>query len=315
MSNTIQIKRGSGAPGANLAPYELGYDVSGEYLYIGQSKADGTSDNAKKIKAGYADAAGTATKIVDANGTAQTVGSGTEPIYLSNGEFFPCGGDATISGTSEYAKALNPGAKIGADLTKNESVDFTGAQSIVIGVTGTLPVTKGGTGVNSDTALKMLVLNMTYPVGSIYMSTVNNSPENFLGGKWMQIEDTFLLAAGSTYAAGATGGKATHTHEYGFVAGENYGFVSLFPPSNTTNLTTDYKSGVLDSEGSPVGWTKRTEQTGGSSTDIDLTLKTNTSYNTGSNSIKQESYESKGETSSTSNMPPYLAVYMWKRTA
>ena len=36
MSNIIQIKRGAGAPSnGQLAPYELGYDVSGKGLYIG----------------------------------------------------------------------------------------------------------------------------------------------------------------------------------------------------------------------------------------------------------------------------------------
>lgn len=35
MSNIIQIKRGSGKPDGQLAPYELGYDVSSKILYIG----------------------------------------------------------------------------------------------------------------------------------------------------------------------------------------------------------------------------------------------------------------------------------------
>ena len=35
INNTIQIKRGSGKPDGQLAPYELGYDVSSKILYIG----------------------------------------------------------------------------------------------------------------------------------------------------------------------------------------------------------------------------------------------------------------------------------------
>lgn len=302
MSNVIQIKRGNGAPGDNLAPYELGYDTSGEYLYVGQAKADGTSDNAKKIKAGYADAA---TKIVDANGTAQSVGSRTSPIYLSQGQFVSCSEDSTIPGTIEYAEALNPGKKIGADLTKNESVNFTGAQDIVIGVTGILPVSKGGTGVASEAALKILILNMAYPVGSIYMSTKNNSPEKFLGGKWIQIKDTFLLAAGSKYTAGTTGGEASHTHEYGFVVGDYYRAVTLFNIDAAGNET-----GALDKDGNPVGWEKRTNSSG---SNIDLSLQANGGIYSSYSSKSMNTYESKGETPASSNLPPYLTVYMWQR--
>ena len=46
------------------------------------------------------------------------------------------------------------------------------------------------------------------PVGSIYMSVNNINPANFFGGKWEQIKDRFLLACGSTYSNGSTGGEA-----------------------------------------------------------------------------------------------------------
>lgn len=43
MSNIIQIKRGAGAPSnGQLAPYELGYDVSGKGLYIGDMDGSAT---------------------------------------------------------------------------------------------------------------------------------------------------------------------------------------------------------------------------------------------------------------------------------
>jgi hypothetical protein len=67
---------------------------------------------------------------------------------LSNGKFLSCGGDATIPGTIDYAKALNPGATIVTDLEKNNAVTFTGAENspTIIGATGVLPISKGGTG-------------------------------------------------------------------------------------------------------------------------------------------------------------------------
>lgn len=50
-----------------------------------------------------------------------------------------------------------------------------------------------------------------YPVGSIYMSVNDVNPATIFGGTWQKIEDKFLLASGTTYTAGATGGSATHT--------------------------------------------------------------------------------------------------------
>ena len=55
------------------------------------------------------------------------------------------------------------------------------------------------------------LLNKVYPVGSIYMSVVNISPASFLGGTWQAIEQgRMLMAAGSSWQAGTTGGAAYH---------------------------------------------------------------------------------------------------------
>lgn len=60
-------------------------------------------------------------------------------------------------------------------------------------------------------SLKSDLLNMVYPVGSIYMSAVNVSPASFLGGTWQAIEQgRMLMAAGSSWQAGTTGGAAYH---------------------------------------------------------------------------------------------------------
>ena len=54
------------------------------------------------------------------------------------------------------------------------------------------------------------IAGLMYPVGSIYISVNSTSPATLFGGTWEQIEDTFLLAAGSSYTAGDTGGEAIH---------------------------------------------------------------------------------------------------------
>ena len=55
------------------------------------------------------------------------------------------------------------------------------------------------------------IMLMLYPVGAIYMSTNSASPASLFGGSWTPINNVFLLASGSSYSSGSTGGEATHT--------------------------------------------------------------------------------------------------------
>lgn len=55
------------------------------------------------------------------------------------------------------------------------------------------------------------LLDLVYPIGSIYISVSTVSPSELLGGTWEQIKDTFLLSAGDIYSAGESGGEAEHT--------------------------------------------------------------------------------------------------------
>ena len=136
-----------------------------------------------------------------------------------------------------------------------------------------------------------------YPVGSVYISVNDTDPGTFIGGTWERIKDRFLLAAGNTYAAGSTGGEATHTHKYGFQFGAYYGSISM---------EQDAQSGALQGgTGNPVGSV--------AITDIKSNVNNNAAQST--KTLPTSHYKSIADTSSASNIPPYLAVYMWKRTA
>ena len=64
--------------------------------------------------------------------------------------------------------------------------------------------------------IKDYILNLTHPVGSVWMTTEGaDNPNQLFGGYWIRIKDRFLLAAGDDYTAGDTGGSATHTHATG----------------------------------------------------------------------------------------------------
>jgi hypothetical protein len=66
-----------------------------------------------------------------------------------------------------------------------------------------------------------------YPVGSIYMSVSSTSPATLFGGTWEQIQDTFLLAAGTTYTAGTTGGSSSHILTTDELPSHTHGIPSL----------------------------------------------------------------------------------------
>ncbi len=82
-------------------------------------------------------------------------------------------------------------------------------------VSGTLPVTNGGTGQATLAAF----LNLIYPVGSLYFNDeVSTNPGTLLGfGTWTAITEKFIIGVGSDTdfdAAKETGGAKTHTHTY-----------------------------------------------------------------------------------------------------
>lgn len=126
------------------------------------------------------------------------------------------------------------------------------------------------------------VLNLLYPIGSIYMSVNSTDPGTLFGGTWEAIEDVFLLGAGNTYNVGATGGEATHTLT-----------IEEIPPHNHHILTNND-----DFNNSSGGGNYGTSHDG-------ATAWYQTTWYT----------ENTGGGQAHNNMPPYLAVYMWKRTA
>lgn len=135
------------------------------------------------------------------------------------------------------------------------------------------------------------IFDLIYPVGSIYISVNSTNPEVLFGGTWEQIQGRFLLGMSSSYPIGSTGGSkdavvVAHTHNPANEAGYT-GFI--------TNSKKAFSIGDMGSQsGSGRYYPFATA-------DFDISRNTATG--------------STGVSGTDKNMPPYLAVAMWKRTA
>lgn len=126
------------------------------------------------------------------------------------------------------------------------------------------------------------ILDNVYPVGSIYMSVNSTNPKNLFGGTWEQIQGRFLFGMDSSYPAGSTGGEITHALTIDEMPEHNH---TIYYPN----------------AGGPYG-------------------NANISYPEGSDTNMTWCAEMcktapTGGGAAHNNMPPYLSVYIWKRTA
>lgn len=131
------------------------------------------------------------------------------------------------------------------------------------------------------------LVDAIYPIGSIYMSVNSTSPSTLFGGTWQKIEDKFLLASGTNYTTGDTGGEATHTlteSELPYIDG-TFPHIAHGQNKITGHTVREY-SGTVSYEGQAS------------------TTQNNQRYKF-----------SFGSGQAHNNMPPYLVVNIWKRTA
>lgn len=117
-----------------------------------------------------------------------------------------------------------------------------------------------------------------YPVGAIYMSVTEANPAALFGGTWERIGGRFLLGADSTYAAGSTGGEASHTLTVEEMPRHNHEIDNLNASGSATPFMT-----VQAQDKKGFGGNVQTMYAGGGKAD--------------------------------NNMPPYIAVFMWQRVS
>lgn len=110
------------------------------------------------------------------------------------------------------------------------------------------------------------------------MSMNNTNPSTLFGGTWTQLENRFLLGAGSNYNVGTTGGEATHTLTINEMPSHAHSISQIY--NHLSSATTTYHRSIYANQAQQA---MGTDSTGGGQ--------------------------------AHNNMPPYLVVYIWKRTA
>ena len=130
------------------------------------------------------------------------------------------------------------------------------------------------------------ILNIIYPIGSIYISASSASPSTLFGGTWEQIKDKFLLASGDNYTAGATGGEAAHTLTVDEIPSHRHPMYAYSDGGDLANGS-DY----VGDRSVPLTYTATSRET-----------------------YWQQLFQAEtGGNQAHNNMPPYLAVYVWQR--
>lgn len=147
-----------------------------------------------------------------------------------------------------------------------------------------------------QTAETNFVLDNVYPIGSIYMNVNSTNPGTLFGGTWEQIQGKFLLGMSSSYPAGSQGGEASHTltteemPSHGHNPANQSGYYGFITNSKKAFEVGDM--GVQSGSGRYYPY---------STVAFDISRNSLTGTTGGGNSHN--------------NMPPYLSIYIWKRTA
>jgi hypothetical protein len=267
---------------------------AGDYFY---ATLTDSSNNLEIVKI-TARAGDTLTAVRAQEGTTARIYAAADKLELrvtaaALSNFVDADGPNTFVDTNTFSGSISSSGSntfSGANSFTGPAVAFTNVPTFG---GGALPISNGGTGVTTLTALG----NLFYPVGSIYINaTVATNPGTLLGfGTWTafgagRVPVGFNAANALFDTAEETGGSAdaivvSHTH-------------TLTDPGHNHNFNH-----------APAYWGI---QGGGSTVDANRGPDNPGTTTTASTGI---SIASAGSSGTNANYQPYITVYMWKRTA
>lgn len=273
-------------------------------LTVNLSGANITGAAITKVELGLPNAGGSANIDMDDNAKLrfgdsqdlQIYHDGTNSIIDNNtGQLKVNGDDIHFMNAADSETMLDMAANGAVTLYHNDSAKIA-TTSAGATITGDLSVT------GSVTAGGNNIVQNAYPVGSIYINATNaTNPSTLLGfGTWVRFGEGRMLISeqGSNSrwnSAEETGGSETvtlttsqipsHSH---FTLNSGNGFPNYVQNNGALTKTTNSNGGAGNNDYISFGISAQADQSPSSNT---------------------------GGGNSHDNMPPFIAVYMWKRTA
>ena len=154
-------------------------------------------------------------------------------------------------------------------------------------------ITNVGTPTEDEDAVnKISLLDLVYPVGSIYLAYNHTSPASLFGGTWTRIENQFLWAVSDGGNIGITGGSSTHTLTEREMPSHYHDGITTDGLLNTHRMI--YRNATSPASGTGAYWSIQ---------------QTTSPDSTGARTVPT------GGGAAHNNMPPYIQVSVWRRTA
>lgn len=205
--------------------------------------------------------------------------------------------EQTITGEKRFSHSNGIYVNRIHNLSGNAIYDFDGT-NVRFGQT-TLPLILSGSaarpkyttdGTNFEDVAKISdIKDMVFPVHRVIITTDDISPATYLPNTtWERITDRVLIGAGNLYTAGSTGGSVTHKHSGGTLGAE-----VTISSNNIIINTIPQQDGLLYNPIAELTTSSRQAYTGAQEYIVPVI----------------------GNTSEANGLPPYLAVYIWRRIA
>ena len=239
----------------------------------------------------------TAAKFIgDLQGNADTATNAENADYATNAGNASNANNATYATTAENA---NSAVKATQD-SAGQQIDTTYVKDVTSNGS-TLTVTKGN---GTSSQITVTDLNKVYPVGSIYMSVLGTNPAELFGiGTWEEMPAGRVLLAqgqsdwGTNYAAGSTGGEATHQLTVGELPSPGH--------SASTSTTGNHSHSI-----SAQHFTGSDNTISRYASDRDAANYWTSNAGNHSHSV---TVNNTGNNQAHNNLQPYISVYIWKR--